>query len=147
VSLADVKDGKQVVKLWKDGAPDSEYFLVENRQLKSRDADLPGAGLCLWHIDETKADNNDETQGYKVALVQADGLRTLERDDVNRGDRGDPFPGDRNVRMCTWSTNPNTNANNGAPTCVAITEISDSGPVMTFTVKVTDYSAVPLGPQ
>lgn len=139
--LADVKDCNQVLKMWKDGAPDQEYFLLENRQQKCRDADIPGSGLCLWHIDETKADNNDERQGYKVALVQADGLKTLERYDTERGDRGDPFPGDRNVRMCNWSTNPNTYANNGAPTCVAITGISDSGPLMTFTVSVTDYSA------
>ncbi|XP_024392239.1 uncharacterized protein [Physcomitrium patens] len=141
ISLLDVKDGNQVLKLWKDGAPDTEYFLLENRQQIARDADLPGHGLCLWHIDETKDDNNDETLGYKVALVQADGVKDLENNDQEWGDSGDSFPGERNVRALDWSTNPSTNANNGAPTCVAITSISDSGPVMTFTVNVADYSA------
>lgn len=143
MTLADVKDSNQVLKLWKDGVPDTEYFLLENRQLNRRDGDLPGGGLCLWHIDESKSDNNDEKNGYKVALVQADGLKQLERDDSERGDSGDPFPGDDNVRLCNWSTNPNTNANNGAPTCVSISDISDSAPVMTFTVNVADYSAAP----
>lgn len=147
MTLADVKDSNQVLKMWKDGAPDTEYFLLENRQMNRRDGDLPGGGLCLWHIDESKPDNNDEIQGYKVALVQADGLKQLERDDTDRGDSGDPFPGDNNVRSCTWSTNPSTNANNGAPTCVAISDISNSAPIMTFTVNVSDYSGVPPSPE
>jgi immune inhibitor A len=145
MTLADVKDSNQVLKMWKDGAPDTEYFLVENRQMNRRDGDLPGGGLCLWHIDESKPDNNDELNGYKVALVQADGLKQLEHSDLELGDGGDPFPGDDNKRSCNWSTNPSTNANNGAPTCVSISGISDSAPIMTFTVNVADYSGVPPG--
>ena len=128
--------------MWNDGAPNTEYFLLENRQLNHRDADLPGGGLCLWHIDESKADNNDEETSYKVALVQADGLHQLERNDSERGGSGDPFLGDANVRACNWATNPNTNANNGAPTCVAISNINNSAPVMTLTITVSDYTAI-----
>jgi immune inhibitor A len=72
-----------------------------------------------------------------VALVQSDGQRDLERD-VDRGDSGDPFPGLKAVRGVTSTTNPSTKANNGAPTGVAITEISDPKDVMTFTVSVSD---------
>jgi immune inhibitor A len=137
VSLPDVKDGHRVVKLWRDGAAQSEYFLVENRQRKGRDADLPAGGLLLWHVDESRDDNTGEAAGYKVALVQSDGQRDLERD-VDRGDSGDPFPGLKAVRGVTSTTNPSTKANNGAPTGVAITEISDPKDVMTFTVSVSD---------
>ena len=137
VTLADVKDAHTVLKLWKDGAPQSEYFLVENRQKQGRDADLPAGGLLLWHIDETKDDNTSEQTAYKVALVQSDGERDLERD-VDRGDNGDPFPGVNMVRLVDSTTNPSTKAYNGAPTGVAITDISDPKAVMTFTVRVSD---------
>lgn len=124
-----------MVKLWKDGAPQAEYFLVENRQKKGRDADLPAGGLLIWHIDETKDDNTNETQGYKVALLQSDGTRDLERDE-DRGDSGDPFPGTKAVRLVNSTSNPSTKANNGAATDVSITQISDPSDVMTFTVSV-----------
>lgn len=135
IALPDVKDGHQVLKLWHDGAPQSEYFLVENRQLKGRDANLPSGGLLLWHIDERKDDNTSEDTNYKVALVQSDGQRDLERKQ-DQGDNGDPFPGLKSVRLINATTNPSTNANNGAPTGVIISNISDPADVMTFTVSV-----------
>lgn len=136
ISLPDVKDEHRVVKLWKDGAPQSEYFLVENRQKKGRDAGLPAGGLLLWHIDETKDDNTSEKTAYKVALVQSDGEKDLERNE-DRGDDGDPFPGLKSVRVVDSTSNPSTKANNGAATGVAISQISDPSDVMTFTVSVS----------
>jgi M6 family metalloprotease-like protein len=55
-----------------------EYFLIENRQQSGFDEGLPGAGLAVWHIDESKADNTQEcktakgcpTAHYRVALEQ-----------------------------------------------------------------------------
>lgn len=135
INLRDVKDGHQVLKLWKDGIPQSEYFLVENRQQKGRDADLPAGGLFLWHIDELKSDNTSEQTNYKVALVQSDGEKDLERKE-GRGDNGDPFPGLKSVRLVNASTTPSSNANNGAPTGVEISNISNPADVMTFTVSV-----------
>lgn len=135
----------QVVKLWKDGAPETEYFLLENRQKKGRDADLPAGGLLLWHIDETKDDNTSENTAYKVALVQSDGEKDLERDE-DRGDEGDPFPGVKTVRLVNSGTNPSTKANNGAVTGVAISQISDPMDVMTFTVSVSGVSERVVAP-
>ena len=71
-----------------------EYFLVENRQKTGFDADLPGDGLLVWHIDESQSGNTDENH-YKVGLIQADGKRDMELDH-NRGDAGDPYPGSAN---------------------------------------------------
>lgn len=135
IELPDVKDGRKVLKLWKDGDPQSEYFLIENRQLKGRDADLPAGGLLLWHIDEQKEDNTSENTNYKVGLVQADGLEELERM-RDQGDNGDPFPGVKNVRLVSSTTTPSTNAHNGAPTDLVISNISDSADIMTFTVSI-----------
>ncbi len=77
VSIPDVKTGFKVFKLWKNGAPSKEYFLVENRQRTKFDRYLPGTGLLVWHIDDNLAENSDEAH-YKVALMQADGLKQLE---------------------------------------------------------------------
>jgi len=134
VNLRDVKDGHQVLKLWKDGAPQSEYFLVENRLQKGRVKNIPGSGLLLWHIDELKKDNNSEETNYKVALVQSDGGKDLELKE-DWGDKGDPFPGLKSVRLVNAFTT-STNANNGAPTEVEISNISAPADVMTFTVSV-----------
>ena len=62
-------------RLWTDGAVGQEYFLLENRQQAGFDAELPGGGLLVWHIDESQQSNEDENH-YLVALVQADGSAT-----------------------------------------------------------------------
>lgn len=82
----------------------NEYFLLENRQRKTWDKFLPGRGMILWHINTNMADNyslfgqnnvNTDTSMLGVGVVQADGLRELERN-VNRGNLGDPYPGSSN---------------------------------------------------
>src|SRR3712207_7293034 len=54
----------------------SEYFLVENRQHVGYDAALPGCGLLVWHIDETRTSSNSANADEKLKLVdleEADG--------------------------------------------------------------------------
>ena len=135
VNVADVKDSHTVYRLWKDGAGGSEYFLVENRQRNRYDARLPGDGLLIWHIDDAIPNNSNEAH-YKVALMQADGLRQLEGSG-NRGDPGDPFPGSANNTSFTNTSNPNSRSYGGVNTCVSVTAIGPSGPVMPaqFTVR------------
>ena len=50
-----------------------EYFLVENRQKLGYDAALPGCGLLIWHIDETRPSTgpNDDDQRRMVFLMRA----------------------------------------------------------------------------
>jgi immune inhibitor A len=135
VSFPDVKTSHTVHRLWKDGGGGPEYFLVENRQRTGYDRSLPGDGLLVWHIDEGRPGNTDENH-YKVALEQADGRRDLELS-RNRGDAGDPFPGSAGNTSFTAGTNPNSKSYSGADTCVSLTGISPSGPVMTATVSVS----------
>ena len=40
---------------WGNQVGTGEYFLVENRQLTGWDAALPGCGILIWHIDETRS--------------------------------------------------------------------------------------------
>jgi immune inhibitor A len=134
ITVNDVKSSKQVFRLWKDGTSGQEYFLLENRQLTGYDSRLPGDGLLLWHIDDSKPTNTDENH-YKVGLVQADGLRQLETR-VNRGDGGDPFPGSKSITTVSTTTTPSTKSYTGTDTCVSLTNIPASAASMSVGVKV-----------
>jgi immune inhibitor A len=134
VTIPDVKTSHNVLRLWKDGASGAEYFLVENRQRTGYDADLPGDGLLLWHIDENQSGNTDENH-YKVALLQADGHRDLEHN-TNRGDAGDPYPGSAGNSSLNAGSNPNSKSYAAQDTCVSVTSISASGPTMSATIAV-----------
>ncbi|MEW5926890.1 MAG: M6 family metalloprotease domain-containing protein [Gemmatimonadota bacterium] len=142
LSVGSVGTSNTVYRLWKDGAPGREYFLVENRQRQRYDRLLPGDGLLVYHVDDAVSGNADERHP-KVALLQADGNTDLERA-VNRGDAGDPFPGTRGNTSLTGTTNPHTRSYGNLPTGVTLTRISPSGPVMT--AGVTVRAATPVLP-
>jgi len=133
-NIADVKDSGKIYRLWKNGAASSEYFLVENRQKTGFDASLPAGGLLIWHIDDSVAGNTNEAH-YKVALMQADGKRDLELDH-NRGDGGDPYPGSSGNTTFNNTSTPNSQSYSGANTCVAVTGIGPSGPVISANLRV-----------
>lgn len=70
----------------------AQYLLLENRRPQGFDRHLPGGGLLVWRVDESKEMFAPATPGMQ--LVQADGLQQLETaGDYNEGDDGDPFPG------------------------------------------------------
>lgn len=134
VNIPDVKDSNTVLRLWKDGGPGNEYFLVENRQRNRFDASLPAGGLLVWHIDDSVSTNTNESH-YKVALMQADGKRDLELDH-NRGDGGDCYPGSSGNTAFNNTSTPNSKSYSGVDTCVSVNAISASGSVMTANVAV-----------
>jgi immune inhibitor A len=133
-SIGDVKNTHSVLRLWKNGASASEYFLVENRQQTGFDVSLPGPGLLIWHIDESVAGNTNETH-YKVALIQADNKKDLEGGH-NRGDADDPYPGSAHNAAFSNSSSPNSKSYSGQNTCVSVTSISAPAAVMTANVTV-----------
>ncbi len=81
----------QIYKLWRNGAPSQEYFLIENRQKIGFDVSLLERGLLIFHVDDSIPYQNNPNH-YKVDLEQADGMRGLNVG-TNRGDTGDPYPG------------------------------------------------------
>lgn len=103
-----------------------EYFILENRAaVESDSAQMNPAysrakspGLYVWHIDQSRinagafnnAINTGAIQG--VALLQADGLNDL-LNGVNRGDRGDAYPGSANKTAIDGSTFPGLRTNAG----------------------------------
>jgi immune inhibitor A len=138
-TIPDVKDAAKVWRLWTESVTSPEYFLVENRQRARFDEFLPADGLLIWHIDDSTEDNSNENH-YKIALVQADGLRALEvREDD--GDAGDPFPGSSSNRVFDADSSPSSNSYAGLNTSVAVTEVSDAAPEMTARLAVSDGGA------
>jgi hypothetical protein len=94
----------------------SEFFLLENKQLRGQDAYLPGKGLAIWHVNtmmvgklSTSGNNaNNDTSNQGLGILQADGKRDLEKG-INRGDGGDLFPGTSNNHNVSPNTIPNSN--------------------------------------
>jgi M6 family metalloprotease-like protein len=110
-----------------------EYFLVENRQLFSYDAALPGSGLLVWHIDETVTSsylaNADENHPL-VKLIEADGLNEIKTK-LDQGDDGDPFPGGADNRIFNLYSVPGSKLYNNTDSYVRVSNISNSANPMT----------------
>ena len=137
--LPPLSRGGGVLKLWKNGQPGSEYFLVENRIQEGSDQFLPGAGLLIYHVDDTLIDNCRDCDNtscfdppaphYRVGVVQADGLNELGVPTPPPpnleyfGDREDFFPGGLAVRSWTQSTTPSSRDYAGADTGIRMTSI------------------------
>jgi len=142
VSFPQVETNASIYKIWTNGSPANEYFLVENRQKTGYDSYIPGDGMLIWHIDDNKAGNTDEwwpasgnPSHYKVALIQADNLWELDQG-TGYGDIGDPYPGSSANTSFTNLTSPNSDAYSGTGTSVALVNISNLGPTMTADIAV-----------
>ncbi len=126
-----------------------ESLLVENRAAVGFDAALPSFGMLIWHVDEAKPNNDDEESHYRVALVQADGLKNLEANS-NEGDPGDCYPGSSDNRELSPTSNPSSDSYFMGRTGVRLHTIGNASETMTFTaaipatVKVRSVSAPPV---
>jgi len=139
VTIKDVKSDYKVHRLWRNGSPGREYFLLENRQRTLYDRKLPGEGLLVFHVDEAIDGNDDENHPF-IKLLEADGLNDLH-DGTSRGDPGDPYPGrSKNVTLSNAS-NPNAKSYGGVNTCVTVTNIGATLGSMTARLGVRCSSA------
>ncbi len=130
------------------GTSSTEYFLLENRQKIGYDVQLPGSGLLIWHVDDTKTNNTKEwypgkttTGNYWVGLEQADGFWELEKN-LNQGNAGDPFPGTTEKRNFNPQTSPSSNGYNGSESSFQVGSISDSDSNLNMTALVYQGSQI-----
>lgn len=128
---------------------ETEYFLVANRQKDGFDADLPGSGLLIWHIDEDVITNeyltntvNDNEYHKGVDLEEADGRGELDIQ-LSYGDIGDYFPGFSDNRRFSRTTNPSSKYYGGDSSGVKVTDISDSASIMYVGTAIIDTVNVP----
>ena len=132
-----------------------EYYLLENRQRVGFDAELPGTGLLVWHVDPdyvlarwpANAVNPEPNMGRHlgVRVRQADGRFDIEGG-INRSDAGDPFPGLRGTQVFHAGSAPQSVTHEGNAAGVTLTEIEESGATVSFRA-VSGLRTVTLGVQ
>ncbi|MFH1023989.1 MAG: M6 family metalloprotease domain-containing protein [Planctomycetota bacterium] len=142
--VSQVETSASACRLWTNGQTGSEYFLVENRQKTGFDADLPGSGLLVWHIDETQDTNDNETRKL-VDLEEADGLGELDSG-IHPGDAGDFFPGTAANTGFSDQSAPSALACSGAATNVMVLAIPASAAVMNVEFRVKNDPTAPPAP-
>ncbi len=139
-------DGNMMYRFQRVGHP-NEFFLIENRQKSGRDAGLPDHGLALWHVD-TEGNNSNQQQlpdlHYLVTLVQADGRWDLENNN-NSGDATDLYAAP-SYTECSPTSSPNTEWWDRSPSQASFTDISSSGPMMTFDFMLVAYGLESFAP-
>ena len=128
LSLPNIEGNAVAFRL--DINPPSEYFLIENRQKAGWDAYLPGAGLLVWHIDESVRNNDDQTH----RLVDLE-----ESDESVNGDSPvqatDPWAD--SLSGFNPVSQPNTAAYGGAATGYWVYEIGPSGDSMNLSIRTS----------
>jgi hypothetical protein len=137
-----------MIYIIEENFPVGEYLLFENRQVSGWDANLWGdGGMVIYHIDEEANRQNDRgfpgqaewpqnANHYMVSVVQADGRFDLERAN-NDGDAGDLWAEGMSLGPGNGFTYPNTDSyqrGSITSTGITITDISASGPTMSFRV-------------
>jgi len=126
----------------------AEHFLVENRQKTFTDASLPGAGLLVWHVDDTRTNNTNETR-YWLDLEEAHGGTQHLVVKSNLGDMADVFPGATNKTTFSDTTDPNAKYYDAAASRIRVDRVSASGADMTAlvfpdTAVATSDTAAPV---
>jgi M6 family metalloprotease-like protein len=122
----------------------TEYFLVENRQKSGRDANLPAAGIAIWHIDELGDKSNQSTNynvshlNYEISLMQADNLWHFQSN-ANSGDSKDLFYSGNTATAYTGQFNDNSAPAarwwDGTASGLDFRNFGASGTTMTFEVN------------
>lgn len=141
-SLPSVETNASVLKL---RISTTQYYLIENRQKKLFDQNLPTGGLAIWRINESVvgaglANNavNADATNKGVDLEETDGKAELDSGQ-SRGDAGDLYPGSAGKKSFDNTTNPKSLGT------IAICSIGNSGDPMTANV-LTSTGTCPATP-
>ena len=122
MSLGNVEQNGDVIKLPASTDAITQYYLIENRQagplsgIANYDQGLPGSGLLVWLVDEyiinlNLASNSVNNSFFRpgVKLIEADGDFALQNgSDGDLGSAGDPFPGSTNNEELSPLTAPSS---------------------------------------
>jgi immune inhibitor A len=148
IPVLNVEENPEIYKIWTDGLPDRQYFIMEHRRKIGFDLSVPGRGMVIYHVD-TKAGSNDNqmcgsgSPHYLVAVEQADGECDLENN-TNSGDVGDPWPGRNGMNNPNTAFNllstPNTDKYNSEATGVSIYNIHLADGIGYVSIAVSEVS-------
>ena len=133
-----------IYRLWWQGEPSTEYFLMENRQHTGYDANLPNGGLLVYHVvDDVIASrrganliNAGPVPG--IRLEEADGRYDLTVR-ANRADATDPFPDSLREPRFGDDTVPSTRTYEGRHTDVELSQIVRDGDDIRAWVQLSPF--------
>jgi immune inhibitor A len=140
----------------RQGFPDGEYLVIENRQQVKWDMDWPGNGVIIWHMDELAPLQTKRSwpgkagwpaDHFRVAVLSPDGNYDLEKGN-NLGDKTDFWIQGMTLGPSS-SEWPNTMAYQGGnllETGISITILSRPGFIMNFQVSGLSGSLTPGPP-
>jgi immune inhibitor A len=140
----------------RQGFPDGEYLVIENRQQVKWDMDWPGNGVIIWHMDELAPLQTKRSwpgkagwpaDHFRVAVLSPDGNYDLEKGN-NLGDKTDFWVQGMTLGPSS-SEWPNTMAYQGGnllETGISITILSQPGFIMNFQVSGLSGSLSPGPP-
>lgn len=121
VTFSPRSENSDVYRLWHMGEYGPEYFLLEMIKPTSYDYKMPGEGLMIWHVDDTRSNNN--TWQHKLLDVEeADGLDHLDHK-TNNGDANDLY-WLGNQDTFNQDTYPSSDRYNGSATAVQVLNVS-----------------------
>ena len=150
IAVPRVEDAAAAYKIWSNGVPGAQYFVLEHRRQVGFDISLRGEGVVIYHVDENMPDNNSQRCGsgsphYLVAVEQADGHCDLEYNN-NSGDAGDPWPGTGGTQNPNHAFNllstPNTRDYGNNATGVSVYNIHLEGDSAYVSIAVAPVSPI-----
>jgi len=101
----------------------SEYFLFEYREQAGFDSNLPGQGVLVWHIDDSKGSllNNNVNNGttHRVYLEERDNDNNAG---TSHGEAADPFNAAGNL-----FTSPQSDSYTNGPSKITLSDFSGVG--------------------
>ncbi len=115
----------------------TEYFLLENRQLSGFDAQIPGQGLIIWHVDETLTDNWPSANNINVTPTNLGIAGEMAYGGIEINNSETPF-GLANTSFNQFS-NPNSNNKNGALSTFSLINILSSGGQISFDYNQSNF--------
>ena len=128
----------------------TEFFLIENRNRRSGamfDTHLPESGVLIWHIDETvfRPPTVHFDAAGQIWLEDPNDPKHLgvnpnnpDQIDIRFVTDGAAYSADDNQISFTPASRPNSNANDGTPSGIAITNIGAEGGLISLLVSFGD---------
>jgi hypothetical protein len=140
----------------RQGYPEGEYLVIENRQQVKWDADWTSNGAVIWHVDEQAPLQSTRSwpgragwpaDHFRVAVLAPDGNYDLERGN-NLGDSGDFWTQGMTLGLDpnVWPNTAVYQGGNLQETGISITILSKPGFIMNFKVSGLSGSLTPALP-
>jgi immune inhibitor A len=138
--------GNTLLRIWRNGAPGPQYFLVEYRDgAHSWDSSIFGnGGLCIWHVDETRNSGNNRDNSFDPQRVWLECANHVGDPMESDGAWYSGFNGADGVDFFDDTTTPNAKDNAAANTGVLIDPTSGRGAAtMTLNVRNNNGASIP----